>query len=158
MSVYTLGVYGKTEEFFFDTLIGAGVNCLIDIRQRRGVRGAKYSFVNSIYFQEKLKTLGIEYLHVKSLAPTTEIRNIQKNADIIKKRNKSQREFLSPEFCCEYEKLILDDHDFELEINMIEEGKSIALFCVEKHHLACHRHIVAKKLQELSNLPEVINL
>lgn len=158
MPIYTLGVYGKTEEEFFNTLIDEGVNCFIDIRQRRGVRGSKYSFVNSIYLQKKLKALRIEYLHIKSLAPTKEIREVQKTADSINKETKSKREFLSSEFCCEYEKLILDNYSFELEIKMLKEGKSIALFCVEQHHLACHRHIVAKKLQNISNSESVINL
>lgn len=35
----TIGVYGFTAEAFLETLTGAGVGLLLDLRQRRGVRG-----------------------------------------------------------------------------------------------------------------------
>lgn len=37
--IYTIGVYGSTEETFFSKLIAAQVDLFVDIRQRRGVRG-----------------------------------------------------------------------------------------------------------------------
>ena len=53
----------------------------VDVRQRRGVRGSKYAFLNSTRLQERLGALGIRYLHLKELAPTAEIRAIQKAKD-----------------------------------------------------------------------------
>ncbi|MBS4031080.1 MAG: DUF488 family protein [Clostridiales bacterium] len=61
------------------------IDLFIDIRIRRGMRGSKYSFVNSTYLQKKLKMLGVDYLHCKELAPTDEIRALQKGED--KKNN-----------------------------------------------------------------------
>ncbi len=46
MKFYTIGVYGSTGNEFFQKLIDNNIDTFCDIRQRRGVRGAKYAFVN----------------------------------------------------------------------------------------------------------------
>lgn len=46
--VATIGVYGFTAESFLRQLHEAGVTKLIDVRQRRGVRGAEYAWANSL--------------------------------------------------------------------------------------------------------------
>ena len=81
MIFYTIGVYNLTEELFFEKLTSNNIDIFCDIRQRRGVRGAKYKFVNSIWLQKKLNDLNIKYLYIKELAPTVDIRNIQKTID-----------------------------------------------------------------------------
>lgn len=40
----TIGVYGFAAETFLDALTGAGVGLLLDLRQRRGVRGPDHSW------------------------------------------------------------------------------------------------------------------
>src|SRR3954471_8439705 len=45
--VATIGVYGWTRERFLDALRDADVGLLIDVRQRRGVRGREYSWANA---------------------------------------------------------------------------------------------------------------
>ena len=82
MIFYTIGVYNLTEELFFEKLTSNNIDVFCDIRQRRGVRGAKYKFVNSIWLQKKLNDLNIKYLYIKELAPTVDIRNIQKTIDM----------------------------------------------------------------------------
>ena len=47
LKLVTIGVYGFDEASFFAALQTAGVDTLCDMRQRRGVRGADYAFVNS---------------------------------------------------------------------------------------------------------------
>lgn len=47
----TIGVYGSTERKFFDALVRAKVDVFCDIRLRRGMRGATYSFANSSLLQ-----------------------------------------------------------------------------------------------------------
>lgn len=61
MEFFTIGVYNSTENEFFNKLTQNNIDTFCDIRQRRGVRGAKYSFVNSNRLQEKLNDLD-EYL------------------------------------------------------------------------------------------------
>ena len=58
MKIYTIGVYGKTEDEFFRALEDNGIELFIDIRARRGMRGSKYSFVNSSYLQAELNENG----------------------------------------------------------------------------------------------------
>jgi len=61
MEFFTIGVYNSTEKEFFEKLLKNKVDTFCDIRQRRGVRGAKYSFVNSNRLQERLSELDIKY-------------------------------------------------------------------------------------------------
>ena len=97
----TIGVYNSTEETYFNKLINSKIELFCDIRQRRGVRGAQYKYVNSNYLQEKLKALGIEYLYIKALAPTNEIRQKQKDADKINRETKKVRTKLGTVFASE---------------------------------------------------------
>jgi hypothetical protein len=78
MTFYTIGVYNKSEQEFFNSLIGNNIDTFCDIRQRRGVRGSKYSFVNSTRLQEKLSNLDIKYGHIIDLAPTQEKENYKR--------------------------------------------------------------------------------
>ena len=52
--ILTIGVYGYSEEAFFQALQVAGVDAFCDIRSRRGVRGATYAFANSKRLQARL--------------------------------------------------------------------------------------------------------
>ena len=76
--IYTIGVYGSTEESFFGALIENEIELFIDVRARRGMRqSSPYKFVNSTVLQQKLRQLGIYYAHLKELAPTREIRALR---------------------------------------------------------------------------------
>lgn len=77
MKIYTIGVYSSTGQDFFSKLVENKIDTFCDIRQRRGVRGSKYSFVNSNCLQIKLAELEIKYSHILELAPTTAIREKQ---------------------------------------------------------------------------------
>ena len=79
--VATIGVYGFTARAFIDALRRADVRVLLDVRQRRGVRGSDYSWANSRRLQDMLSEAGIEYRHHKELAPTTELRQLQYRED-----------------------------------------------------------------------------
>jgi len=150
INFYTLGVYGLTSEEFFEKLSSNTIDTFIDIRRRRAVRGSKYSFVNSKKLQLKLKEFGINYLHILELAPTNDIRAIQKNADKENKRVKSDREQLSPEFISQYKIKILDQYNLEDLFTFLQdlESKNAVFFCLESNSRACHRSIVADKLQK----------
>lgn len=148
MEFFTIGVYNSTEKEFFDKLIENNIDTFCDIRQRRGVRGAKYSFVNSNRLQQKLNDLEIKYGYLPDLAPTTEIRELQKEIDEKKGELKRERQELGKVFIIEYKNKILKNFDFEKFFESLDQiGSSrIALFCVEEHVDACHRSIVAEKL------------
>lgn len=158
MRVFTIGAYGKTEDEFFHLMKKNGITIFFDIRQRRGVRGSKYKFVNSKYLQSKLIDLSIRYSHIKDLAPTTEVRQVQKKQDLETNTTKQKRQVLSSEFCCLYDKKILNNHKFEKEISAINSGESIVFFCVEEEHLACHRSLVTERLNKINSSLEIIHL
>lgn len=148
MEFYTIGVYNSTENFFFDKLTENNIDTFCDIRQRRGVRGAKYSFVNSNRLQARLNELEIKYGYIAELAPTTEIRDLQKEIDLEKGELKRERQELGKVFVIEYKNRILKNFDFETFLEKLDQvgANKIALFCVEEHPEACHRSIVADRL------------
>lgn len=153
MQFFTIGVYNSTENEFFEKLTTNNIDTFCDIRQRRGVRGAKYSFVNSNRLQQRLNSLEIKYGYIPDLAPTTEIRELQKEIDEEKGELKRERQELGKIFVIEYKNRILKYFDFEKFFESLDHigASRIALFCVEEHPEACHRSIVADKLMNSYN-------
>jgi uncharacterized protein (DUF488 family) len=153
MEFYTIGVYNSTEQEFFNKLKNNNIDTFCDIRQRRGVRGAKYSFVNSNRLQDKLNELDIKYGYIQGLAPSTEIRELQKEIDLEKGELKSKRQVLGQVFIIEYKNRILKNFDFKTFFEGLDQigANKIALFCVEEHPEACHRSIVADNLMNNYN-------
>ena len=152
--IYTIGVYNSTEDSFFDKLKSNDIELFCDIRLRRGVRGAQYKYVNKTYLESKLTSLGIQYLHIKELAPTKEIRQKQKDADKLNKETKKQRGALGKDFIVAYCNRILNPFDMHELIARIESMgvERIAFFCVEEQAQACHRSLVAKQMGSLLNV------
>ena len=149
VKIVTIGVFGFSEEAFFDALQAAQVDTFCDIRQRRGVRGAAYAFCNSQRLQSRLAELGIRYLHRKDLAPTTAVRQIQYEADKANKVAKRQRTTLGQAFIGAYQEEILANFEPQSLLDELEtDAQVVALFCVEREPGACHRSLVAAKLQE----------
>lgn len=158
MTLFTIGVYGLNEDSFFRKLIENNIDVFCDIRQRRGVRGKKYSFVNSTYLQNKLSELGIGYIYEKQFAPTREIRELQWAEDKLLHHNKKDRNSLGNAFCCGYE-LLLDSSNLDDFMTSLQElnAQNVVFFCVETLPQACHRSLLAKRLSKRYNL-EVKNL
>ena len=159
IKIFTIGVYNSSEDEFFGRLANNSIDLFCDIRQRRGVRGSQYKFVNSTYLQNKLKEMGIPYMYIKALAPTSEIRNKQKEADKAKGETKRKRIALGEVFKSEYCKQILDSYDMQ---NLAEElskmgVNNVVFFCVEEKPSACHRSLVASRLNQILNT-NIINL
>ena len=146
--IITIGVYGFTETAFFQSLVNAKVDTFCDIRMRRGIRGAVYSFVNSKYLQTRLNQLGIKYIHLKELAPSQETRDRQKQADKKSGEGKRTRTVLSQDFIQLYKTQCLNEFKANEFLEKLGGGANcIALFCVEKEPSACHRSLVAKQLE-----------
>lgn len=148
MVLYTIGVYESTEASFFKALADNNIDTFCDIRQRRGVRGRMYSYVNSTYLQNKLAELGIKYRYIKDLAPTNEIRQMQKDADKLNHIDKKSRTELGIIFRTEYAKRILNNFDIDSLVGELKKNgaKNIVFFCVEKSAMACHRSIVTARI------------
>jgi uncharacterized protein (DUF488 family) len=152
--VVTIGAYGFTADSFFAALRKAGVDTFLDIRQRRGVRGAEYAFANHGRLTVALEQMGIRYLHELGLAPTTEIRTAQYAVDAAEGVSKRQRESLSPAFIEAYQREILAPFDLPAMLDALPaETRVLALFCVERTPEACHRHLVADAIHDLTGVP-----
>jgi uncharacterized protein (DUF488 family) len=146
--VVTIGVYGFTAERFLRTLRAAGVRLLLDVRQRRGVRGPEYAWANAARLQAALAEAGIEYRHHKELAPTTELRQLQYREDARTGVGKRSRAELAPEYAERYTREILDRVDLEPVVAELPADGPGALFCVEADPEACHRSLIAARLAE----------
>lgn len=159
IKIYTIGVYNSTESSYFERISQNEIDLFCDIRQRRGVRGTQYKYVNSNYLQNRLKELGVSYKYIKELAPTNEIRQKQKDADKINNETKRERTVLGDVFSFEYRKQILGAYDMHsLAKELIDLGvKNVVFFCVEEHAAACHRSLVADKLSKILDC-DVIDL
>ncbi len=143
----TIGAYGWQAERFFDALIAAHVDTFCDLRARRGVRGAEYSFANSMRLQAHLARLGIRYVHCPELVPSQAMREQQAAADKSSKTAKRQRATLSAAFIAAYQRERLADFDSAAFVaGLGPEARIVALFCVEREPAACHRSLVADRL------------
>jgi uncharacterized protein (DUF488 family) len=117
-----VGVYQSDLDDFLDKLTRHRVAILLDVRQRRGVRGREYAWANSRRLQATLKQAGIEYWHLPELAPTEEYR----------------RRYLHE---------VLDQVDLRAFLESLPDEATSALLCVERDARACHRSLIAGRLQ-----------
>ncbi len=151
--VATIGVYDFTAEAFLEKLASADVGLLLDLRQRRGVRGPDYSWANSARLQRALTAAAIDYRHVKELAPTTELRRLQYREDDRQGVGKRNRITLAPEYAERYTREILDSFDLDTLATKLPDDSTTALLCVERDPQACHRWLVAERLRTQHGLP-----
>jgi uncharacterized protein (DUF488 family) len=145
-TVVTIGVYGFNKSTFLAALDDAGVTLLLDVRQRRGVRGSDYAWANSARLQAALADAGIAYRHHKELAPTTELRNLQYAEDERRGVGKRSRVELAPEYRDRYTHEILDQVDLKPTVESLPADAATALLCVERDPEACHRSLIAERM------------
>lgn len=143
----TIGVYGFDRESFVRRLREAGVGCLLDVRQRRGVRGSQYAWANSQRLQATVADAAIAYQHHPELAPTTELRQIQYAEDDRVGVGKRSRRELAPEYARRYTAEILEPADLAPVVAAVSQHGRAALFCVETDPEACHRSLIAERLE-----------
>lgn len=151
--IATIGVYGFTARTFLEMLTGGGVALLLDLRQRRGVRGPDYSWANSLQLQRALAAADIDYRHIKDLAPTTDLRQLQYRDDDRHGVGKRNRVALASEYAARYTREILDPFDLGSLVAELPGDSATALFCVERDPEACHRSLVAARLRAEHGLP-----
>jgi uncharacterized protein (DUF488 family) len=144
--ITTIGVYGFDLDGFLAELRAADVRAVFDLRQRRGVRGPQYAWANAQRLQHALAGAGIAYQHHRELAPTTELRHVQYAADDRAGVGKRSRRRLDPVYARRYTHEILDPADLDAVIAAMPEHGTTALLCVEADAAACHRSLVAARL------------
>jgi uncharacterized protein (DUF488 family) len=145
--VATIGVYGFDRDSFLAALAEAGVDVVVDIRQRRGVRGAQYAWANAKRLQDALAEAGIRYEHLPELAPTTDMRQLQYREDERLGEGKRSRTHLAPEYIERYTTEVLDQVDLDPIVRFLGNSRP-ALLCVETDAEACHRSLVAARFAD----------
>jgi uncharacterized protein (DUF488 family) len=144
----TIGVYGFDLSSFLAALHAADVGLLLDVRQRRGVRGREYAWANSLRLQAALAEAGIAYEHHRELAPTTELRQLQYREDAREGVGKRSRAKLAEEYRERYLNEILDRVDLDEIVESLPVDRVSALLCVERDPAACHRSLIARRMSE----------
>lgn len=147
-SMVTIGVYGFDRESFLQRLQRAGVCLLLDVRQRRGVRGREYAWANALRLQAALAQAQIAYAHRHELAPTTALRQLQYAEDARQGVGKRSRRELAVEYTRRYTADILDRADLAAIVAALPSHGRAALLCVERDPEACHRSLIARRLSE----------
>jgi uncharacterized protein (DUF488 family) len=142
----TIGVYEWDLARWLAALRAADVRLLLDVRQRRGVRGREYAWANSLRLQRALAEAGIAYEHHLELAPTTELRQLQYAEDARAGVGKRSRVELAAAYRERYTREILDRVDLAQIVDPLPADGASALMCVEADPEACHRSIIAERL------------
>jgi uncharacterized protein (DUF488 family) len=145
--IATIGVYCWTLESLLTALRVADVRVVLDVRQRRGVRGPEYAWANSARLRAALASARIEYRHHKELAPTTDLRHLQYDADAREGVGKRSRLELAPEYRERYQREILDRADLGELVRKLPADGLAALLCVERDPETCHRSLIAERLE-----------
>ena len=156
-TIATVGVYEFDAASFLRTLEAAAVTQVLDIRQRRGVRGPQYAWANARRLQALLCDADIGYAHHRELAPTTELRQLQYRDDDRQGVGKRSRVRLSPEYIRRYTEEILEHAPLEPLVEVLPVDGIGALLCVETTAQACHRSLVAERLADRFGF-EVVHL
>ncbi len=146
--IATIGVYEFDAPSFIAALDEGGVTKVFDIRQRRGVRGARYAWANAQRLQRLLADARIGYEYHPEFAPDTEMRHLQYRDDDVQGVGKRSRVRLAPDYIREYTEEILDLVPLEPLIGQLPVHGVGALLCVEATARACHRSLVADRLSE----------
>ena len=142
----TVGVYGWTLETFLEALHAAGVTKVVDVRQRRGVRGSEYAWANAKRLEAALAAAHVDYRHRLDLAPTTALRELQYREDDRVGAGKRSRRELAPAYAEGYTREILDRADLDSLVAELPADGAAALLCVERDPEACHRSLIADRL------------
>jgi uncharacterized protein (DUF488 family) len=147
MQVFTIGVYGWEEKDFAQAIRDAAPGVFVDVRRRRGLRGATYAWANSARLQATLAEFGIPYIHRLDVAPSDATRHIVARDAVADGIGYRDRTILSQEYLDAYGQEVLATFDGKEFVTLLgEDVASIMLFCVERVPAACHRSLLAEQL------------
>ena len=151
----TIGVYGFTAERFLEALRAADVRQLLDVRQRRGVRGPEYAWANSRRLQAALAEAGHRIPPPPRAGADDRAAALAIQGGRPARRGKRSRTELAPEYVEGYTREILDQVDLAPIVAAMPAAGRAALFCVERDPEACHRSLIARRLTERHGVPVI---
>jgi len=154
-TIATIGVYQSSLADFLNKLRRHEVVMVVDVRQRRGVRGPEYAWANSLRLQAMIGQARIGYRHATELAPTTELRQLQYREDERLNVGKRSRVELSEAYKRRYLTEILNHVDLSAVLESLPDDAVSALVCVEHDAQACHRSLIAARLHAQLGVPVI---
>ena len=111
------------------------------------MRGSEYAWANARRLQDGLNEAGIDYSHLKELAPTTELRQAQYRADDRRGEGKRSRTVALPRVRrAATPRRSSTGRTWRPIVRWIG-GSKAALLCVERDPEACHRSLIAARLR-----------
>ena len=140
----TIGYENTTVPRFLETLKGAGVDLLVDVRAVASSRRPGFAKTK---LAENVGSVGIEYLHLRGLGTPADGRAAARAG-----RHEEMRAIFM-------EHMETSEAQDELErlAELVRSGRRVCLLCLEADPTHCHRSMVAEALQELVRV-EVRNL
>ena len=129
----TIGYEGAQPGDFLQTLKSAGVDLIIDIRDRAQSRRPGFS---KSALEGSLSDAGIGYVHYRELGDPKEGREAARAKDMVKFR----RIFSA----------VLGTKEAQAALNKImeaSENRNVCLLCFERDPAGCHRTLVAAKIE-----------
>lgn len=133
----TIGYEKADLEHFIGTLQAAGIDVLVDIRERAQSRKKGFS---KTALSERLAAAGIEYMHFRNLGDPKEGREAARAGNFKKFKKVFGRVMESEEAKADL-----------ITISTVATKKAICLLCYERDHRHCHRKIVAEALETTLN-------
>jgi uncharacterized protein (DUF488 family) len=134
--IFTIGANGKTAEEFFGLLMDAGVQRIVDIRRRNNGQIQGFTKMSHLpYFLREIAK--IDYVHMPDLAPTNDLLDAWRNADITWRQYVAR---FTP---------TLRRHKLET-LFKTDSMDGICLLCTEPTTEHCHRRLVAEYLRKKS--------
>jgi len=140
----TIGYEDATVPRFLETLKGADVDLLVDVRAVAGSRKPGYA---KSRLAENVGSVGIEYLHLRGLGTPAEGRAAARAGRHDEMRAIFLEHLETPEA----------QDDLERLAELVRDGRRVCLLCLEADPAHCHRSIVAEAVQKLVPV-EVRNL
>ena len=140
----TIGYEDTTVPRFLETLKGAEVDLLVDVRAVASSRRPGFAKTK---LAENVGSVGIEYLHLRGLGTPAEGRAAARAGRHDEMRAVFMEHLETPEAQDELERLA----------ELVRAGRRVCLLCLEADPAHCHRSMVAEALQALVPV-EVRNL
>jgi len=143
-NLYTIGFSGKDAKTFFELLKFNNVQTLLDVRLNNVSQLAGYTKKKDFaYFLDNI--CNIKYAHLTILAPTKEILDAYKNAQITWKDYESK--YVS----------LINERQIERNLRDVYFDNS-CLLCSEKNAEQCHRRLAANMIKETFLLDKITHL
>lgn len=141
--IYSVGYEGMSVDALVERLVGSKVTTLVDVRLNPSSRRPGWS---RKALSASLNEAGISYVHEKLLGNPPENRDSFRKGDG-KEGRETMRKMLSNGSAPALGRLV-----------DLASGDRVAVLCVERERVRCHRQVVTEMVQEINPAIEVLHI